>query len=150
VERVLEVGRGVGGDHERGAARREDPGHLGHVGLGAGEVLEDVGRADPVDRARAQAEPGSVHGREAGVAAPPAARSVLGGGRHGGVGVVVDPDHRAARAAQARGLVAHAAADVEYDAVAEPGHHLAVAGVVERQEGVGRGALHGALSGEPH
>ena len=64
-------------------------------------------------------------------------------------GVVVDPDDQPAQPREARGLVAHAAADVEDGARTEPFAHLAVPGIVEREERVGGGARHGALAGQP-
>ena len=144
MERVLEVGRAVGRDDERGAVVGRDARQLGDVLLGRVEVLDDVRRAHPVDRPRPGADAAAVHGREAQPLGAP-----LAGGVDRGLRVVVDADDQAAQPGQAGGLVADAAADVEHGARAEPLGHLAVPGVVEREQGVGGGARHRALAGQP-
>ena len=71
MERVLEVGGLVRGEDADQAVVRDHPGQLGHVGLGVGEVLDQVGRAGPVEagrrrsrgRARPSAPPGGPRGR---------------------------------------------------------------------------------------
>ncbi len=144
VERVLEVGRSVGRDDERGAARGRDARELGGVLLRRAEVLDDVRRAHPVDRTGPGGDAGAVHGREA-----HPARFPLVGGVDRGLRVVVDTDHQASEPREPRGLVAHAASHVEHGPGADAIGHLPVSGVVEREEGVGGGARHGALAGEP-
>ena len=72
-----------GRDHEHGAVLGGDPGELGDVLLGRDEVLDDVRRADPVDRAGPGADATAVHRREAqALRAPTRARrrSRSGGG----------------------------------------------------------------------
>ena len=69
-------------------------------------------------------------------------------GGDGGGRVVVDAEHRAAAAEEQRAAVTQSAADVEEPTRADAVEHLAVAGGVERQQGVGGLALDGTLSGE--
>ena len=115
VERVLEVGGAVRRDHERGAVVGGDPGELGDVLLGRDEVLDDVRRADPVDRTGDRAPMrAAVHRREA-----QALRAPLAGGVDRGLRAVVDADDQAADSGEAGGLLADPAADVEHGAGAE-------------------------------
>ena len=65
-----------------------------------------------------------------------------------GVGAVVDADHRPVRRRELGRLGPDTAADVEHDARPEAQPHLPVARVVEREQRVGRGALHRTLAGE--
>ena len=89
------------------------------------------------------AERGAVHRRE-----PQPAVAERVPGFDGGVGAVVDAEHRAFGRGQLGGLRAHAAPDVEHHARAQPLPHLAVARGVEREERVGGRALHRALAGQ--
>ena len=91
VEGVLEVGRLVRGQHADHAVVLEHPGHLGHVGLGVGEVLDEVRRAGAVEAGGREAEVEGVHLRH-----PETVGAVAGGGRGGGLGGVVDADDLAA------------------------------------------------------
>ena len=134
VERVLEVRRAVGRDHERGSRVGEYAGQLGDVQLGRGEVLDDVRRARPIHRAAAQPEPGAVHACETGVEPVTAPGAPVGRSSHRGVRVVIDPEHGPIVVDEAGGLVADAATDVEHRAGTEPRRHLAVSGVVEGKE----------------
>ena len=97
VERVLEVGGAVRGDHERGAVVGGDPGQLGDVLLGRDEVLDDVRRAHPVDRASTghRCAPPSIAAKRR----PCGPHSRRGVDR--GLRVVVDADDQAADPGQA-------------------------------------------------
>ncbi len=150
VERVLEVRRAVGRDHERGPRVVEHARELGHVELGRREVLDDVRRARPVHGAPTQPEPGAVHAGETEVAPVPALRAPVGGRSDRGVGVVVDAEHAPVAAGEPGGLVADAATDVEHGAGPEPRRHLAVPRVVEGEERVGRRPGHGPLTRQLH
>ena len=77
VERVLEVGRRVRRDHERGAVGAQRARQLGDVRDRVREVLDDVRRDDVVDAAVAQRERGAVERAEA----QPVDRRVLDRGR---------------------------------------------------------------------
>ena len=61
VEGVLEVGRLVRSEDAHHAVVPDDAGELGHVRLRVGEVLDEMGRAHPVEAARADAELQRVH-----------------------------------------------------------------------------------------
>jgi hypothetical protein len=65
------------------------------------------------------------------------------------VWAVVDPDDEAIGGRHARGLVADAAPDIEHRSSAEARQHLAVTGIMQRQQGIGSGALHRTLAGQP-
>ena len=61
MERVLEVGRLVRREHAHEPVVLDHPGQLGHVGLGVGEVLDEVGRAGAVEAPRQEAQAERVH-----------------------------------------------------------------------------------------
>ena len=72
------------------------------------------------------------------------------GPRRSRSGLVVDAEATRPGAGEAHGLVTDAAADVERRRRAQALDDLAVPGVVECEQRVGRGALHRALAGELH
>lgn len=142
VEGVLEIGRCVGGDHEHHPVVGEHPGQFGHVGLRIDEVFDQVRRAHGVERTGPDRQPcpvGTQRGQPAGVVR-----------RGGGGDVVVDADDLPAGATQRCRAVTDAAPEIEQAAGTEPYAHLAVAGLVERQQPGRRATLEGTLTGQPH
>ena len=95
-------------------------------------------------RAVAARDATSVHRGEAQAARSPTRVT----GVDCGLRVVVDADAPAGRAGELGGLVADAAAHVEHGAGPDALGHLPVAGVVEREQGVGGGARHRAFAGQ--
>ena len=92
------------------------------------------------------AERGAVERAEAQAARCPSSGR---GGAHR-LRAVVGADDEAIGAGEAPGLVADAAADVDRDARAEAREHLAVPGVVEREQRVGCRPVHRAFARELH
>jgi hypothetical protein len=144
VEGVLEVGRLVGRQHATDPVVLQHPGHLGHVGLGVGEVLDEMRRAGAVEAGRQEAEVQGVH-----LGHPQALGSVTGGGGGCRLGGVVDPDHLAALAQEPGRFESLATAHVEDAALADPVQHGSVARLVQRQERIGGDALLGPLARQP-
>ena len=110
VERVLEVGRRVRRDHERGAVGAQHARELDHVQRRVHEVLDDVRRHDEVDAARRaapSAAPSLATNRS------PSRRACSVRGQPHRLRAVVGADHEPVRAGEALGLVADATADVD-------------------------------------
>ncbi len=134
---------------QRRAVGADDARQLDHVERRVDEVLDDVRRDDVVDAAVAKSEAGAVGGDE-----PQGARSRrarVGRVRLGrelcGVCAVVDADHEAV------GALSRSVSSPMPQPTSRttPGPRraidLAVARVVQREEGVGGGARHGPLTG---
>ena len=144
MERVFEVGGLVRGEDAHHAVVPDHTSELGHVRLGVGEVLDQMGRAHAVEAAGADAEFQRVHLRHAQALRPVAGQR--GGDR---LGRVVDTDHLAARRQEADGLESVAAPDVQNATAADTFPDDPVPGLVQRQQGVRRDALHGPLTRQP-
>ncbi len=143
VERVLEVGGPVRRDQAHHAVVLDDPGELGHVGLGVGEVLDQVRGAGAVEAGRAEAEGQGVHLGHAQTLG-----AVAGGGGGRRVGGVVHADDLAGGVEEAGGLEALATAHIEDAPVADAVEHGPVAGLVQGEQGIRRHSLLGPLPRE--
>ena len=145
VERVLEVGRLVGGEHEH-RRRRPATTRASSATWGSGSVKCSM-RCDeqaPSKLAGSEPEAQGVHLRH-----PEALGAVAGGGRGDGLGGVVDPDHLAAGAEEAGRLEALATAHVEDAAPADPLEDGPVARLVQGQQRVGGHPLLRPLARQP-
>ena len=136
---VLEVSGRVRCDEERRPLGAEHPRRLLDVALGLMEVLDEMGRADPVERSGAHRELRSVARRRAQVAACLVSRDRR-------LGVVVHAEHSSSTAQEERAAVTETTADVEEAPGTDSLEHLAVARGVQRHERVGRLAFDGTLA----